>query len=519
MENRTIDNPFIEMRDIHKTFGNIYAVRGVNLSIYRGEILGLLGENGAGKTTLMNILSGLYKPDRGDIYIDGKKANIRSPKDAIEKGIIMVHQHFKLVKNYTALENILLGTPYVRGIRSNWTKKARKIIEELMSKYKVYIDLDAKVEGLSIGDQQKVEILKALIRGARLLIMDEPTTNLSPYDVRSLKEILLNLRNTGVSVIVISHKLRDVIDISNRIAVMRKGELVRIFEHGTFDEHEILNAMFGREKERLESVIDMSIYYNINTSGIEIRPVLKLEEISTEPYDSSISLRDVSLELYRGEILGIAGVAGNGQKELAEVIVGIKRPVKGRIIFEESDVTAMNTATRYSMGLFYIPEDRLGDGVLHPMSIAENIILGKHREIASMGIFINYKEINKIAAKYIDYFDIKAPNPYIAVGKLSGGNIQKVLIARALALKPPKVLIAHNPTRGLDVATMNKIHKVFLDLKSRGSSILLISDDLDEILRLSDRISVMYKGRLSRPISRSEVTYDYIAKLMVGIGW
>jgi simple sugar transport system ATP-binding protein len=384
-----------------------------------------------------------------------------------------------------------------------------------MDKYKIYVPLDATIDKLSLGDQQKVEILKALIRNARLLILDEPTTNLNLYEVKTLKNILLNLKSNGVTIIIISHKLRDVIDISDRIAILRRGELVKVYKKEEYIEEEIVKDMFGLDVSDLEKI--SYEYKNISTYNmIKEKIILEIYGITTEEEGGAVRLRDLSLKVLEGEILGIAGVAGNGQKEFAEVIVGVKKVKSGKILFEGRDITFTDSASRYRMGIFYIPENRLDDALLPSMSIADNIALGKHHLFKSKWIYPS-ELIYEHSRRLIEQLGIKARDPTEIAGKLSGGNIQKILIARSILIMAPRILIAHNPTRGLDLATARKIHRLFLDLKSAGTSIILISDDLDEITSLSDRISVIYKGHLSPPLSPLEYNYEKLAKMIVGI--
>lgn len=504
--------PLIKIVGVSKSFGSLWALRGVSLEIYPGEILGLLGENGAGKTTLMNILFGLYRPDSGEIYVEGRKKIFRRPSEAINSGIFMVHQHFKLVKDYTALENIALGSGRVgRSLGGGWRKVSRGLIENLMGRYGIHVNLDSRASTLSLGEQQKIEILKALFRGAKLLILDEPTTNLGPQEVESLKKILTSLRNSGVSVVIVSHKLRDVIDISNRIAVLRRGKIVGVFERGSYDEKTLLEAMFGDAA----SISHGSRHAIPERVGSGMGSVLELKGLACDPGDAGVFVDNVELKLYRGEILGVAGVAGNGQKELAECIVGLRGILRGSVIVDGEDVSSKGPADRMKRGLLYIPEDRLGEGVLPSMSVAENMVLGIHR-MAAKGFLLNPRALESSAREMIERLGIRTPSARAPAGSLSGGNIQKILIARALMARP-KILVAHNPTRGLDMLTYSTVHKIFREMVLAGSAVLLISDNLDEILDVSDRVAVIYKGRLSTPLSSGPGARERVVAMMTGV--
>jgi simple sugar transport system ATP-binding protein len=507
------NEPFIRIVNIHKNFGQVQALKGISLDIYSGEILGLLGENGAGKTTLMNILFGLYKPDAGEIYVEGEKKFFRSPSDAIKSGIFMVHQHFKLVKGYTAFENIIMGSEQARKTYSpRWREKLRPLVESMIATYGIRINLDSRVEQLSLGEQQRVEILRALFRGAKLLILDEPTTNISPQDIEILEKILMSLKKAGISIIFVSHKLREVVSISDRIAVLRKGELIKIFRRGEYEERSLLEAMFGNIVEALS---DNEYKYSINPHETDREILLELRDLSCDPGDGGVQVRDVNLLIYKGEILGIAGVAGNGQKELAECIIGLRKVLKGSIIAFGEDITHIDHRERMRKGMFYIPEDRLAEGLLPSMSVAENMILGIHRKIFK-GFFLDNSKINEMAQKMIETLGIKTSSPLAAAGSLSGGNIQKTLIARAIAAKP-KILIAHNITRGLDILTTRSVHRILREMCNEGTAIILISDDLDEVLQISHRVSIIYKGRLSIPLRSEMLDREKAVMLMTGI--
>lgn len=502
----------VEMRGISKRFGEVQALDNVSLDIHSGEILGLVGENGAGKTTLMNILYGLYKADKGDIFINGEKVEIKSPKDAILRKIFMVHQHFKLVGNFTALENIILG--YSSGISDYKRLKIsehKAKINELMKQHNLFVPLDEKVKNLQAGIQQRIEILKALYRKAELLILDEPTTNLTPQQTEDLLKSVLEMKRKNISVVLITHKIREIVETVDRVVVLRKGKLVGEVNREGLSPERIAEMMVGRKID-LESELNNLILPRMKEDEEEI---LKLENIWTR--GDGVSLKNITFSLHRKEILGVAGVSGNGQKELCETIIGIHRPTKGKIMFKGRDITKLSIRERFDLGFRFIPEDRLVDGSLPTMSISENLVLGyqNFKDFQNHGLLL-YDKINERAKKAIEEFGIKTPNEKVRLGKLSGGNIQKVVVARALLISP-EVLIAYNPTRGLDIGATEKILKKLIELRNSGSSIILVSEDLDELLMLSDRVVVMYKGEIIGSMKRGEFDKYRIGLLMIGI--
>jgi len=494
----------LKIEKITKTFPGIKALDCVSLHIYEGEIHTLLGENGAGKSTLMNVLNGLYKPDSGRLLIDGKENIFMSPKDSIKAGIGMVHQHFMLVRNHSVLENILLS---VEGLKSVFNKKSiRKQVEDILRKFEMDIDLDEPVWKLSIGEQQWVELIKLLIRDCRILILDEPTAVLTPQEADRLFIFLGKLRSEGKSIIFISHKMREVMALSDRVTILKKGTTVKELTKGNFDENLLASLMIGSDDipkwERSQKQI-----------GGEI---LKIENLSVENSKGLSDLENFSLSLNRGEILGIAGIAGNGQKALAEVITGLKEPKNGRVLLGEQDITNADSLKANIAGIAHVPEDRKAVGIAPEMSVDENLILKSYRSKKFRNSFIqNKKAIKENAEELINAFAIKAGPPGTPVRLLSGGNIQKVIIARELSLDPA-VLVALYPTRGLDIGSAEYVHKVIMEARDKDMSTILISEDLDELLKLSDRIAVMFRGTVTGTVKPENTTREEIGLLMSG---
>jgi simple sugar transport system ATP-binding protein len=504
----------VEMKEISKRFGEVQALDNISMKIGSGEIVGLVGENGAGKTTLMNILYGLYKADKGRIIVNGRETNIQSPKDAISHKIFMVHQHFKLIGNFTSLENIILGSTSGREDFKRMNLQVyRKRIEELMREHKLEIPLDEKVKNLPAGTQQRIEILKALYRMAELLILDEPTTNLTPQETDELLRSVLEMKKRGISVVLITHKIREIVETVDRVVVLRKGKLVGEVPKNEITPEKVVEMMVGRKVD-LES--ELSNIIVPRAPGAEEAEILRIEGISTTG-DEGIKLKDISLAVRRGEIFGIAGVSGNGQKELCETIMGIHRPIKGRIIYNGKDLSEADVKERIKQGFRFIPEDRMIDGSLPTMTLSENIILGfqNFEQFQRHGLLL-YEKINESARKAIAEYEIRAPNEKIRVGKLSGGNIQKVVVARALLLEPG-LLIAYNPTRGLDIGATEKILRQIVELRNSGVSIIMVSEDLDELMLVSDKIAVMYKGEIMGILSKESFDKSKIGLMMAGI--
>lgn len=465
----------IELKSITKRFGRTIANDSIDFELYRGEIHAILGENGAGKSTLMSILSGLYQPDSGKILVDSQEVRFRSPKDAIKMGIGMVYQHFMLIQSHTILNNIILGTKIPFFLNRNRLKKP---IFELFQRLKSQIDLNARVSYLSIGEQQKVEIIKALYHGASILILDEPTSVLTPQETSDLFDIMRSMKNEGYSIIFISHKLNEVLSIADRVTILRKGKLVTTIENRDVKAEQLASMMIGEEFNFSDEAISDRTY--------RTNVVLKMDHVT------SSHVNDVSLELHSGEIIGVAGAAGNGQLELAEVISGLRKLHSGSIFIDGRDITGKSIRKIIEMGVAYIPEDRIGVGSVQNLDISDNILLKSYDKFSFFDTSSIRSYSGNLANKYsVIYSDLKEP-----VKHLSGGNLQKLIVARELR-EIPKLLIAACPTRGLDVSAAEYVRSMIVNCKNNGSAILLISEDLDELLAISDRIAVMYNGKLT----------------------
>ena len=481
----------IQMSNIVKKFPGVLANDHVNLFIKRGEIHALLGENGAGKTTLMNILYGLYGVDEkgGRILIDGKEVDINEPIDAMNLGIGMVHQHFMLVPIMSVAENIILGAePTIGGIRLDIDKIRTQVIE-LSEENNIKVNPDEIIETLPVGIQQRVEILKILYREARILILDEPTAVLTPQESTALFETLLGLQKQGKTIIIITHKLKEPIALADRITVLRKGKIIGTVNKDDTSPEELAEMMIGRK------LIEMK--------KKEITPgkkLLEIQELYVEDERGQIAVNGISFDVKAGEIIGIAGVMGNGQGELAQAISGLRTAKNGSIKLSGKEIIGLKPKQIYEIGLAYIPEDRQKTGSISQFLITENLILGlqHHKEWYRKGLFsflMDFNKINFTAKEIITRYDIRTPSIFTKMGSLSGGNQQKVIVARELS-KDPSVVLASQPTRGLDVGVIEYVHSRLLNLRGEGKGILLISSDLEEILKLSDRIAVIYEGRI-----------------------
>jgi general nucleoside transport system ATP-binding protein len=495
----------LEMQGITKRFPGVLANDRVDFSVRSGEVHALLGENGAGKTTLMKVLYGMYRPDEGRILLNGQEVNIQSPTDAINNGIGMIHQHFMLVESLTVAENVALGLKSSRAPLTDLDKVSERILD-LAKIYGLDIDPGAYIWQLSVGQQQRVEIIKALYRGAALLILDEPTAVLTPQEVDEFFVIIREMAQDGHALIFISHKLHEVIDISDRVSVLRDGKKVGTFQTADSTKADLARWMVGREvdfRPEIESV-----------QRGETR--LRISNISCPSDRGTPGLRGVTLEVHSGEILGIAGVSGNGQRELAEVITGLREAVTGQIELDGKDISNLSPKDRTDRLLSYIPEERMRDGMIKDFTVAENLILREsHKKPYSNHGFLNLKAIAVQSEKLIRNFQIKTPSQDTLAKSLSGGNIQKVVVARELARKP-RVIIAAQPTRGLDVGATEYVRERLLERKN-GTGILLISEDLDEILALADRIAVIYEGQIMGVVPRDEATPEKLGLLMAGV--
>ncbi|MEW6403155.1 MAG: ABC transporter ATP-binding protein [Chloroflexota bacterium] len=496
----------LEMHGITKRFPGVLANHQVDFDVHAGEVHALLGENGAGKSTLMKILYGLYRPDEGSVVLNGRNVSIASPTDAIYLGIGMIHQHFMLVQTLTVAENVALGLPSSRGLLTDLDRVSKRIVE-LAKIYGLKLDPDAYIWQLSVGQQQRVEIIKALYRGAALLILDEPTAVLTPQEVDELFGIMRQMVKDGHGLIFISHKLHEVVEISNRVTVLRDGRKIGTRPTSEITKQILANWMVGRE---IGFVPDRG-----DVRAGECR--LQLDQVSCGSDRGTPGLRSVSLELCSGEILGIAGVSGNGQRELAEAVTGLRKVTSGRVILEGEDVTGFAPGDLTDRMLSYIPEERMRDGMIKNFTVAENMILREHHKPPfSRSGFLNLREISNHAGQLIKKFQVKTPSQETLAKNLSGGNIQKVVLAREIS-RSPRVILAAQPTRGLDIGATEYVREQLLEQRHQGAAIMLISEDLDEILALSDRIAVIYEGQIMDIVPRENATPEKLGLLMAGV--
>lgn len=504
----------LEMRGVRKVFGPVVALDNVDLELKKGEIRGLLGGNGAGKTTLMNILYGLYKGDAGQILVNGNPFEIHSPNDAIQAGIGMVHQQFLQVPGFTVTENIVLGTKLKNRPVLNLDEEKIKI-KDLSEHFGLPIDPDAIVDELPMGVRQRVEILKALYRGVKILVLDEPTTNLTPQEVDVLFESLRAMVQDGHSVIFITHKLREVLDVCDTVTVLRNGKNVLTLNREDASEEAFIKGMVGEDINLTNSII-FAQGIGEEISEVGPKPVLELNHVIVETGDVPV-LKSCSLIVHEKEIFGIAGVAGNGQLELAEAILGLRRCAEGEILINGMPVSSKTTRRLLEEGTAYIPEDRWTDGFLPKVNVSQNLILGMHRRIPySNGRFLDWKGIFERSRSLIDEFDIKTQGPEETAGNLSGGNIQRVMLARAFSTDV-KLLIAHNPTRGLDLPSIESIYKKLLDRKKDGMATLLISENMDELFLLSNRIAAICNGEIIGILERDQFDKYLLGRMMSGV--
>jgi len=498
----------LEMKNICKSFNGVLVNDSIDLSVKKGEIHALLGENGAGKTTLMNILFGLYTVDKGEIVWKNKTIKFNSPKEAIENGIGMVHQHFSLVNKMTVLDNIILGLK-LKGF-SIQRKDLKKDILSLAEKYGLSINPDVIINELSVGEQQRVEILKALYRNVELLILDEPTGVLTPDETKHFFSVLKRLKNEGYAVIIITHRMSEIMEISDRVTIIRDGKKIKTLVTEKTNADELSYYMIGRE-------LSNSFYIPKNTSKNEI---LKLENVTLKKHNKKENLMDINLSVYEGEILGIAGVDGNGQKELAEVIAGISHHTSGEIIYNEKSINKLKVRERFEKGITYISDDRHSDGLILEMSVKDNLILREFRnEPYSKYKILNKVKILKSANKSIEEYRIKTSGTTQAetpVKLMSGGNQQKIIIAREVT-QSAKLIIANQPTRGLDIGATEFVRTTLLNKRNENKSVILISADLEEIMAICDRIAVMFEGKIMGIINRDEADVQKIGLYMGGI--
>jgi len=497
-----VNEVFVQMKDICKYFGSVKANHNVNFQVNKGEIHALLGENGAGKSTLMNMLSGFYKPDSGSIFIHNKEVKIHSPKDAIKHGVGMIHQHYKLVDVLTAKENIILGQ------KGNLFMNPKKISDEIQSvadKYGLPVHPDKKIYDMSIGEKQSVEIMKVLYAGADILIMDEPTAVLTPQETEKLFDIMRNMAKLGCAIIIITHKLNEVMAVSDRVTILRKGETVTTVNTNESSPKSLTDLMVGAST-------NLSIERPSVQRGAE---VLKIENLKASNDDKVKVLKDVDFSMYEGEILGVAGVAGSGQKELCEAIAGLYPVESGNIIFKGENINDLTPGQIIKKGISmsFIPEDRLGMGLVASMDMIDNYLIKDHHN--QTGHFLKRKPVESVCEEMIKNLDIKTPGIHHPVKQLSGGNIQKVLIGREIETNP-HILITAYAVRGLDINASHTIYDLINEQKKKGVAILFIGEDLDVLLELCDRIIVLCEGRITGNVKADETTKEALGFMMAG---
>jgi ABC-type uncharacterized transport system ATPase subunit len=495
----------VEMRGITKRFGEVLANDHISLAIPDKSIHAIIGENGAGKSTVMNILYGFYAADEGEILIDGQTQPISGPADAIKLGLGMVHQHFMLVEPLTVTENIVLGAEPTAGLSIDY-RKARARVREISEQYGLKIDPDAQIASLSVGQQQRVEILKTLYRGARILILDEPTAVLTPQEVGEMFAILRGLREQGKTIIIITHKLAEVLSLSDNITVMRDGKVVGNVPTSEATAEGLARMMVGRE-----------VLLRVKKDEAKPRdPVLTVRGLRLRGAKGNSILDDVSFEVRGGETLGIAGVEGNGQTELIEILAGLRKATGGEVLLEGKSIDALDPRQRKRRGIAHIPEDRHRRGLLLTFDLAGNSILGVHREHPISGtVLLNNEVIVERAERLVREYDVRPPNIKLEARVLSGGNQQKLIVAREFDIKPRLVLVAQ-PTRGVDIGATEFIHRKLIELRDAGAAVLLVSAELDEVLSLSDRVVVIYEGRIVGEVDPKSVSEEEIGLMMTG---
>lgn len=495
----------IELKGVTKVFGQIVANKDVNLQVKKGEILAVLGENGSGKTTLMNMLSGIYFPDEGQIYVNGEEVVIKSPRDAFKYGIGMVHQHFKLVDVFTATENIVLG---INDKEKFNIKKAEQKVKEITDKYGFDINLESKVYEMSVSEKQTVEIVKVLYRGAQTLILDEPTAVLTPQETEKLFDVLRRMKEDGKSIIIITHKLHEVMSLTDRVAVLRKGEYIGTVDTKTATEQSLTEMMVGKK-----------VSLNIErTAPVNPQDRIELKNVTTLNAEGVKAIDNLSFTIRSGEILGIAGIAGSGQRELLETIAGLQRPENGEIIYyspegETVDLKAKTPTQIKELGvrLSFVPEDRLGMGLVGNMDIIDNMMLRSYKKGNSA--FLDRKDPKKLAEKIIESLEVVTPGATTPVRRLSGGNVQKVLVGREIAANP-KVLMAAYPVRGLDINSSYMIYNLLTKQKENGVAVVFVGEDLDVLVELCDRIMVINSGKITGMLDGRNTTKEEIGLLM-----
>ena len=496
----------VELRGITKRFPGVVANEDVSLTVEPGQVHALLGENGAGKSTLMNILFGLYRPTEGEVLLDGQPTSFSSPADAIAAGIGMVHQHFMLVPVFTVAENVMLGVEPTTRLGALDREAARRRVLELSATHGLDVDPDALVEDLPVGVQQRVEILKALYRQADCLILDEPTAVLTPSEIDDMLDIVRRLADEGRSVIFISHKLREVRAIADTITILRRGRVVATTTAEESDEHELASAMVGRD---VQLVVDRS-------PAAPTDVVLDVSGLRVRDERDQLAVADVSFQVRAGEIVAIAGVQGNGQTELVHALVGLRRPTAGRVTLDGLDATGASPARMIELGVAHVPEDRQREALISGFPVADNLVLNlSGRAPYAKGIRVDRRAIRENATRLVRDFDIRTPSVEVPVGTLSGGNQQKVIVGREMS-HAERLLVLSQPTRGLDVGSIQYIHRRIVDARDQGLAVLLNSSELDEVLALADRIIVMYRGGIIGEVSGDDATRESVGLLMAG---
>ena len=501
----TAKTPHLSMRNIKKSFPGVIANNKVSFEVYSGEVHALLGENGAGKTTLMNILYGLYQPEEGEIFLFGNKTKLKSPKDAMRKGIGLVAQHFHLARKHSVAENIALGLdklPFFLPI-----KGVEDRIEGLVKKYNWPIDPKAKIWQLSPGEQQRVEIIKALVRGAKILILDEPTSVLTPQEASALFDVIRQMKEEGAAIIFISHKLDEVMEIADKITVLRKGTVVETLAKSSTDVKKLAELMVGRSIKPVR----------LKKGQTGEKSMLLMKDVWLKNSRGVDALRSLNLEIKESEIMGVAGVSGNGQAELIEAISGLAQINKGSIVLDGKEISKLNARAIYEAGVAHIPEDRNHMGVVPSMTVSENMVIRQYRyKPFSAGPLLNWQEVADFTKKSIDEYEISTPSEHTMTRLLSGGNVQKVILARELAGKP-KLVIASHPTYGLDVSAAAQTQDLLIEQRDNGAAVLLVSEDLDEILKLADRIAVIFHGEIIAVVDAASAKREELGLMMTGI--
>ena len=497
----------LELQQITKQFPGVLANDHISISVDKGEVLGLLGENGAGKTTLMNILSGLYRPDSGKILIDGKERVFRDPAQAIAAGIGMVHQHFMLVPVFDVIDSVALGSEPTRGPLATFDRAAaRERIVELSQRYGLSVDPDAKIESLPVGVRQRVEILKALYRKSDILVLDEPSAVLTPQETEELFDIIRGLAKGGTAVIFITHKLKEVLAVADKITVLRRGAVAGETTPKVASQTQLAEMMVGRE-------VQLTVTRSAAHAG---QAILEVEGLNVLDNASATAVKDVTFEVRAGEILAVAGVQGNGQTELVEALTGLRPIDSGTVRLDGKDLHGLSPREISDAGVAHIPEDRSRDGMVKDMTVAENYILNSyHRAPYSNGGRLNRVGIAEKTAQAVKDFDIRTPSIETKIGSLSGGNQQKVIVAREFG-RDVRLVVAAQPTRGLDVGSIEYIHRRIVEQRDAGAAVLIVSTELDEVLALGDRVAVMYEGRIVKILDAKDATRERVGLLMGG---